>query len=234
MRHGGTGLARRLRLALAREHRRAGAQPSVARHSGPTPVTTLVATRPLGVDESAAAATGHPLPALNRDRTADRSDYVLDIWERHRTSLYGFAIRVTRNPSTAEDLVQEAFVRLLREVERGSPPDDPHNWLMRVLANLAVSRARRAQVAERLAPRLVNRDTSESPEVRVLRKEHGAVLDAALGRLDRDERTALLLAAAGFSGREIAGAIGRSEGATRTLLCRSRVKVHRLLGADDA
>ena len=40
-----------------------------------------------------------------------------------------------------------------------------------------------------------------------------------------DDRTALLLSAQGFSGEEIAQAIGRSNGATRTMLCRARVRV---------
>jgi RNA polymerase sigma-70 factor (ECF subfamily) len=193
----------------------------------------LIAARPLDVDESAATVPVPSLAVPKGDRTTRHSDYVLAVWEQHRASLYGFAVRVTRNPTVAEDLVQDAFLRLLREVQRSGPPNDPRSWLMRVLANLGVSRARRASVAERLGPRLVNRETGESPEMRIIRKEHGAVLDAALARLGRDERVVLLLAASGFSGREIASAIGRSEGATRTLLCRSRVKVHRLLGEDD-
>ena len=54
-------------------------------------------------------------------------------------------------------------------------------------------------------------------------------LDVALGELEEDARTALLMAASGFNGMEIAEAIGRSANATRTLMCRSRLELrHRL------
>jgi hypothetical protein len=42
-----------------------------------------------------------------------------------------------------------------------------------------------------------------------------------------------LLAAQGFDGREIAASIGRTEGATRTLMCRSRIKLRLLLEAAE-
>ena len=46
-----------------------------------------------------------------------------------------------------------------------------------------------------------------------------------LGELGADARTALLMAANGFNGLEIADAIGRSPNATRTLMCRSRLQL---------
>jgi DNA-directed RNA polymerase specialized sigma24 family protein len=67
--------------------------------------------------------------------------------------------------------------------------------------------------------------SAESPESDVLDRERSAGLDAVLADLPADVRTALLLSAQGFSGEEIAQAIGRSNGATRTMLCRARVRV---------
>ena len=55
-----------------------------------------------------------------------------------------------------------------------------------------------------------------------------------LADLDPVARTALLLAAEGFSGAEIAAAIGRSESATRTLLCRTRLRVRGRLESPEA
>ena len=60
-----------------------------------------------------------------------------------------------------------------------------------------------------------------------------AELHAALGRLRPDGRAALLLAAQGFNGHEIATSIGRSEPATRTLLYRSRIELRRLAEAAE-
>ena len=49
-------------------------------------------------------------------------------------------------------------------------------------------------------------------------------IKGALDQLTEVERTALLLASRGLSGREVAAAIGRSEAATRTMMCRARLR----------
>jgi len=62
----------------------------------------------------------------------------------------------------------------------------------------------------------------------------GSPIDHERAReLAPDARVALLLAAQGFSGREIAETIGRSEIATRTLMCRARLDLRRRLEAAD-
>jgi DNA-directed RNA polymerase specialized sigma24 family protein len=64
-------------------------------------------------------------------------------------------------------------------------------------------------------------------------RERTAELEAALAGLPADARLGLLLAGQGFSGREIAEAIGRSEAATRTLMCRVRMRVRSQLEASE-
>ena len=64
-----------------------------------------------------------------------------------------------------------------------------------------------------------------SPESTVLARERSSDIETALATLPAEARTALLLSAEGFSGEEIAAVIGRSHGATRTLLSRARVRV---------
>jgi DNA-directed RNA polymerase specialized sigma24 family protein len=56
----------------------------------------------------------------------------------------------------------------------------------------------------------------------IIRRERDAAIVDALARTAEDDRTAMLLAAQGYRGEEIAERIGRSELATRTLLCRAR------------
>jgi len=68
-------------------------------------------------------------------------------------------------------------------------------------------------------------DVESSPEAGVLARERISAIDTVLATLPTEARTALLLSADGFSGEEIAAAIGRSHSATRTLLSRTRVRV---------
>jgi RNA polymerase sigma-70 factor (ECF subfamily) len=156
---------------------------------------------------------------------ADRA--VIEAWQAHHGELFGFLHRSTRDASAAEDLLQETFLRLTREARAGRMPGLVRPWLFRVAGNLAVSRARRGSTALRWLQRQVDPEsrTAESPESRTVRHESSTDLAAALGHLAPAARSALLLASEGFSGAEIAAAIGRSDAATRTLMCRARLQL---------
>jgi RNA polymerase sigma-70 factor (ECF subfamily) len=147
------------------------------------------------------------------------------LYEDHRAELFGFLLRMTRDREAAEDLLQETFISLIREARAGRLPDAVRPWLYRVAATAAISRSRHGAVWNRLLPRLVDRREPVPPESELLRVERDTELYTALAVLPPDARAALLLAAQGFNGHEIAASIGRTEGATRTLLCRSRVRL---------
>ncbi len=181
--------------------------------------------------ESTASDDGQP--ALERlPRGAHSNELALTaLYEAHRAELLAFLLRMTRDREAAEDLLQEVFIRLIKEVRAGRPPDAVRPWLYRVAANAAISRARHGVVWSRLLPRLVDRREPERPESELLRAERETELQTALAELPPDGRAAMLLAAQGFDGHEIAASIGRTEGATRTLLCRSRVQLRLILEA---
>jgi RNA polymerase sigma-70 factor, ECF subfamily len=183
----------------------------------------------------ARAAPDDLQPALERARPAGRADEaeLATIYEARRSELLAFLVGMTRDIDEAEDLLQETFVTLVREARAGRMPDDVRPWLYRVAANATISRRRRFASWTRLMPRLVDRGEPDRPEGEVLRSERDVELRAALAHLRPDGRAALLLAAQGFDGREIATAIGRTEGATRTLMCRSRLQLRGLLEAQE-
>ena len=116
----------------------------------------------------------------------------------------------TRDPELAADVVQEAFLRLARELREGRCPDSPPAWLAQVARNLATSHARRAATARRFEPMLVRRDVSDDPALAVLARERAAAVRVALACLRPVDSEALLLAAQGLSGAEIAQRIGRT------------------------
>jgi len=156
-------------------------------------------------------------------------DLVTAAYDRHQRELFTFALRACHDRDGAEDLVQEAFTRLIVEVEATRSPRNVRAWLYRVVANLVVSGARRTSVARRQLGALAVDEEDIGPEPAYLDHERQADLDVVLGELETDARTALLMAAQGFNGMEIAEAIGRSGNATRTLMCRTRLQVrHRL------
>jgi len=180
---------------------------------------------------SAPTAPDDQRPALERAGPAAGADEaeLAAIYEARRGELLAFLVGMTHDIDEAEDLLQETFVTLVREARAGRMPDDVRPWLFRVAANATISRRRRFATWTRLLPRLLDRGQPDRPEGAALCSERNAELHAALARLRPDGRAALLLAARGFTGAEIAVSIGRSEGATRTLMCRARLQLRGLL-----
>ena len=170
-----------------------------------------------------------------RLRAGDPANWVETAYESFHTEIFSFAMRGTRERSAAEDATQEAFIRLLREARDHRVPDDARAWLYRVVSNLLISGGRRATVAQRWRIAIARRDTpfQPSPEATVMRRERRDAVQVALDAMSPDARTALLLAANGFKGREIADALGRTELATRALLCRARTHLRSTLDAPD-
>jgi RNA polymerase sigma-70 factor (ECF subfamily) len=152
----------------------------------------------------------------------------------HSSAIYGTALRSTRDPELAADVTQEAFLRLVVEAQAGRFPDNVGGWLYRTSANLIVSRARRAAVARRLAPRLVEFDGPAEPDAVAILQEQRSELQVALAALSAPDRVALLMAAQGATGQEIARQLGRSHAATRTLLSRARGRLRAAAIGPDA
>ena len=150
---------------------------------------------------------------------------VLAIYDAHHLELATFIRGIERDARTAEDVLSETFLRLIEAMRHGQTPDQPRAWLYRVAANLVVDGGRHRTVVGRVLGRLVDHRTEPPPEDAVLRGETRREVWAALGTLPPDARAALMLAAHGFSGREIAAALGRSELATRSLICRARIRL---------
>jgi RNA polymerase sigma factor (sigma-70 family) len=159
--------------------------------------------------------------------TVDGNALTTAAFESYHGELYSFLRRGTRDPEAAEDLLQDAYLRLAREISAGRAPDNIRAWIYRVAANLVVSRARRRKTVVDWLMRQGRGSIGQEdgPELGALQRERSRELDDALGALPKDARTALLLASEGFSGEEIAEAIGRTPTATRTMMSRARVRV---------
>jgi len=151
------------------------------------------------------------------------ADVAMAAFDEHQRALTSYAFALTRDRELADDLVQEAFVRLINELQHGRRPDNIQAWLFRVCSNLVVSGARRRNVAQRFIARLAPHEEEHDDAVDItLRREMSETLLDGLGRLSTDARVALVMAAHGFSGREIATSLGRTETSTRTMMFRAR------------
>lgn len=168
------------------------------------------------------------------DHSGDLERIVGTAYATYSGSVRRYLTAVTRDVAAAEDLTQDAFLRLTVEVGAGRAPDDIGAWLHRVGHNLAMSRGRRLSVADRHLGELARPQPAPSPEAAAIRGEdHRAALDA-LCDLPLAHQRAMILASYGVDGPEIARSIGRTQGATRTLLCRARARIRTSLLAAEA
>lgn len=152
-----------------------------------------------------------------------------DLYLTHAPGLTRWMTALTRDGEIAADIVQEAFLRLARELAAGRRPDNAPAWLAQVARNLATSRARRTSTASRFEPFLDRPKTPEDPANAVIATERANAVHAALADMRPVDRAVLILAAEGHHNAEIALRIGRTELATRALLCRARRRLRPVL-----
>lgn len=144
--------------------------------------------------------------------------------ETYSALLFRVAHSILRNRAEAEDIVQDVFVRVLEHRSKLPAIRDHRVWLVRIAWNLAVDRRRRIrpdQMDELFAHTLV---AATTPADQALTEAvQIAAVFAAIERLPRHERSALLLSAVDeLSIAEIAAVMSRTESAVRALLFRAR------------
>ena len=151
---------------------------------------------------------------------------------RHGGWAAHFAERLTGNPATAEEVVQDAFLRLWHNAERWEGRSRFSTWFYRVLHNLAIDRLRSRRAShEELDEDLP--DPEPGPELSLQRERRDARVRAALDRLPERQRAALVLSHyEGLSQAEAAAVLGVNEGALESLLSRARARLRELLAAE--
>jgi RNA polymerase sigma-70 factor (ECF subfamily) len=149
-----------------------------------------------------------------------------DLYRAHLRDVYSYAYYRVGNPHDAEDLTEQAFLQAYRHFDRARRESDGRPlrpWLIRIAHNLASNyyrdRSRRPQTSLENADPIAARHGTEA--IAEGREELRRVI-ANLDRLSDDRREALIMRfALGMDNREIARAMGRSDGATKVLIHRA-------------
>lgn len=155
-------------------------------------------------------------------------------------SLYGAALRMTRNPTDAEDLVQEATLKAFAAFESFTEGTNLKAWLFRILTNTYINQYRKKQrsplqtSADELTDSELN-DVGESLGMRsaeaeaMARLADGEIVDA-LAALPEDFRMAVYLVdVEGFTYKEAAEIMETPVGTVMSRLSRGRKQLRELL-----
>jgi RNA polymerase sigma factor (sigma-70 family) len=153
------------------------------------------------------------------------------LFARFYPELFGLVYRVLGERMETEDALQEAFLKLVDEVDLQARPDaEVAAWLRRVGMNLAFNRlraARRGQLRLERVGRMERRDDEPvesermGPSGMVVRVEEQAAVRRALADVPERQRECLLLRHSGYSYAEIAETLGIAIGSVGVLLARA-------------
>lgn len=151
-----------------------------------------------------------------------------DLYRQHRMRLVRLAILLVDEPSTAEDVVQEAFTGLHRNWGKLRDAAAALGYLRTAVVNGSRSVLRRRKTArDYVPPHAVNARSAES--LAMLSTEHQAVVDA-LGKLPPRQREVLVLRYyGGLTEAEIAEAAGISKGTVKSTASRALEALQRAM-----
>ncbi len=142
--------------------------------------------------------------------------------EQHLDRLVGFAYRLLGDAAEAEDVAQEAFLRLWRQAPRWRCEAPLIHWLNKVSYNLCMDRLRRRRpLALEDVPE--PSDPAGDPAGAAYRAEIGRLVEAAVSALPERQKAAILLThGQGLGNMEVAEIMGISVEAVESLLGRGR------------
>ena|SRR5947207_825030 len=172
-------------------------------------------------------ANVRPVPAVEVEEAlvAEAAPRFEDFFESERARLFGALTLVTGDRFEAEEIMQDAFLRVWEQWGRFSSMEDPSGFLFRTAMNVFRNRYRRATLALR-------RVASMAPTEDVLATvEDRDVVVRALKELTATQRAAVVLTSyAGFTSEEAGRALGMKAATVRTLATRARAAIRGKVG----
>lgn len=191
---------------------------------GHTPEQVLSPNTPFGLTVCAKASH------------ASAEDIVTHLFGLFREPLFRYTLLITWNSGESEEVVQDVFLKLYRQLLERKPIENVRAWLFSVGHNLAIDRKRTARESWSLSEAAVTRSVEDlfvqsvpNPESVLLQKEQETSLARAVEALPDLQRHCLFLRREGFRYREIAAVLGVGETTVLDNIGRAIARLHREL-----
>ena len=168
-----------------------------------------------------------------------------ELLTRYERPVFSLVFRMVRDRETAEDLAQETFIKVLKNLDRYSPEFKFSSWLFKIANNLTIDHLRRRRVdtiSIEGSPDAVTAESAratsiavvspgESPLEELESKELGSAIERAIGKLRPEYRACIMLRHVdGKSYEEIAEIVKLPLGTVKTYIHRARHELRTALG----
>lgn len=185
----------------------------------------------------------HQVVAGLKSLDAEAIDELVHTYSR---PLFGVILNYTRNPSDAEEILQDTLLKIIRKIDSFRKESNLWPWMKRIAVNHSIMWLRKHRTAlqrevlfEDFMPhfgddghhQVPTFDWAVDPEEVLLNKELGGLLYDAIHALPFDYRAPLVLRdIEGYSIREISSMLGLKEPTTKTRIHRARLFIREKLG----
>lgn len=163
----------------------------------------------------------------------EKKDFFSKIYKEVYPVLIKTAYCITRNMEAAEDVCQEAFIKLYDRIEIFPTVDDARNWLKRVAKNQAFNHLQHEKVKAHAFEKIIKHEptyTEDTGEKQLLKKETAEKLKKAIDQLSEKLKTPYEMREfGGMSYKEIAEALNISESNVKIRIFRAREELGKLL-----
>jgi RNA polymerase sigma-70 factor (ECF subfamily) len=167
-----------------------------------------------------------------------------ELVRRYERPVFSLVFRMVRDRETAEDLAQDAFIKVLNHIDKYSPEFKFSSWLFKIANNVAIDHLRRRRIdtismdgspnattaAEVEASTLELGDGQESALDELEAKELGSAIERAIAALRPEYRACIMLRhVEGRSYEEIAATLDLPLGTVKTYIHRARHELRKTL-----
>ena len=157
---------------------------------------------------------------------------------RHQNAVIGTVAKMLGNPSEADDIAQQVFLRVWRNAKRYRPEAKFTTYLYTITRNLVFNETRRKSRKKEVSSderaensnQLIEASPDRQPDAELLQAELQGAVDAAIASLPEAQRMAVVLRRyEQLSYEEIAAVLGLSVSAVKSLLFRARTSLREAL-----
>jgi len=189
-------------------------------------------------DEAAERETRRDVALVDHLKKGD-AKALDELYRRHREAAYGIAYRLVGNREDALEVVQEAFIHVMRGIQTFRGQSSFRTWLYRIVTHAALDyrRWRALRVADSLdsdtSTEPVAQASDRSPQEAAADRDLGAAIDKALSNISEKNRAALILfAIEGMPYKEVADVLGISIGTVMSRIFNARQRLRELLATE--